>query len=512
MSYVTTKALAVVNDAISTITNYATSNTDSQPLNDSTKDQKLQESYIDFKVKIGIDFGTDGLGLAFALKGDDNIKIYNQQSDKHKHYSYASKIKTQILFNDTNKAISFGNDAKQMYKKLTKKEIHSWKLFQRFKPLLEDVLQDTEHDDMKSNDNTNNIQELTAINGGKCELETVFIAMFQHLHNEAKNYIQTLTSDEISNEEIQWIIAMPGIWSQKTCNRMKEFILKSGLVYKYIKNQCKMVWESDCAILSIQNNLCVSNKNQNDEKTDEKQPLFMKGDKYILIDAGAVIVDISVCQIVNKFTIKELIPPRGGYWGSYFIDDQYIQLLEHIFSGEWITEFKKQRPDIYGEIIHNFQTVKMSFFEDENETIYDCPLPNDFCEFLEEKCFLENCQVEDKVNQAFRKINFVDECLEIDVCIWKKMFDSMIIEIIKDISEILQLSELNGCSYKYLCLTGGFVSSKYFQFKMEQEFGLNSKYKLQLIIVKKPIIAEGAVYMSNINFIKEQHLNNKIDL
>ena len=44
--------------------------------------------------------------------------------------------------------------------------------------------------------------------------------------------------------------------------------------------------------------------------------------------------------------------PSGGPWGSCYIDDQYILLLEKIFTGEWINEFKAQYPNGFLEIIN----------------------------------------------------------------------------------------------------------------------------------------------------------------
>ena len=107
------------------------------------------------------------------------------------------------------------------------------------------------------------------------------------------------------------IITVPAIWNDDAKNKMKEWIIKAGLVNKNIKNQCKIVYEPDCASLAIKYDGNIR---------------FEKGDKYILIDAGGGTVDIAFHQVLGQFGIKEIHHPSGGPWGGCYIDDQYIQI------------------------------------------------------------------------------------------------------------------------------------------------------------------------------------------
>ena len=49
--------------------------------------------------------------------------------------------------------------------------------------------------------------------------------------------------DEIMDDEIQWILTVPAIWSESAKNKMKDWIIKAGLVDATIKNQCIIVYE-----------------------------------------------------------------------------------------------------------------------------------------------------------------------------------------------------------------------------------------------------------------------------
>ena len=50
-------------------------------------------------------------------------------------------------------------------------------------------------------------------------------------------------------------------------------------------------------------------------------------------------MDVACHQIMSNFSIKEIVHSTGGKWESCYIDDQYIELLQQIFSKKWMDEF-----------------------------------------------------------------------------------------------------------------------------------------------------------------------------
>ena len=79
--------------------------------------------------------------------------------------------------------------------------------------------------------------------------------------------------------------------------------------------------------------------------------------------------------------------PSGGPWGSCYIDDQYIKMLAQIFGKEVMEEFQREHPNVYVELIHNFQAAKATFWEKESEDAHNCRVPEDFVCFLEDRLF-----------------------------------------------------------------------------------------------------------------------------
>ena len=78
---------------------------------------KLPRTYSEsckFKLCIAIDFGTDGIGVAYAYNNDIHVQDkWNAKSQ----YSVKEKPKTIILLDENANAIGFGMDAKEKFSK-----------------------------------------------------------------------------------------------------------------------------------------------------------------------------------------------------------------------------------------------------------------------------------------------------------------------------------------------------------------------------------------------------------
>ena len=207
--------------------------------------------------------------------------------------------------------------------------------------------------------------------------------------------------------------------------------------------------------------------------------------------------DIACHELLDGAGVIEILHPSGGTWGSFYIDDQYVKLLEDIFSKEWIDQFKKNIQAYTQKQLIIFRKQNSSFINSEAETL-NCELPYDFLNFIEDT-ITDDTEIEEVVgNFKFGgKANMVsleDEYLVINVNIWRSMFDHVINPTISHIHDLLSNDKMDGC--KYLCLVGGLSTSPYFQYKMEKELGTESKYKLEMIVPIRPVlcVCEGAAY------------------
>ena len=344
---------------------------------------------------------------------------------------------------------------------------------------------------------------MTAANGKRYSSEMVFVAAFQNIYKEAKRFLKKKKIKNIEDNEIQWIVTVPAIWNDAAKYMMEKWATQAGLVNENISNQCKIVYEPDCASLFIQQVMMYKqkqNQNEDNKENDENKEYkaWKKGEKYILVDAGGGTTDIACHQLLDGAGVIEILHPSGGAWGSCYIDDQYVKLLQDIFSTEWINEFKKEHPSIYTETIDNFQKAKQQFYKNSEAETLNCELPYDFLNFIED-VVEDDTEVEEIVSD-FKfggKANMVsldDEYLVINTKIWRSMFDHVINPSISHIHGLLSNDKMDGC--KYLCLVGGLSTSRYFQYRMQKEFGAESEYQLEIIVPIRPVlcVCEGAAY------------------
>eukprot|EP01084_Bolivina_argentea_P021873 40658_1 len=320
-----------------------------------------------FDVTIAIDFGTDGLGVAYALPNSNQIHVHDKW--KTKKYGSIVKPKTILLFDDNFNLVNVGMDAKLVYIDLPNQR-DEWMLFERFKMSLfeqhpeKNIQELNSNDDMKQStaitDRKIGIKDtLTAANGKTVSSEKVFVAVFKHIQELCKKYLTKKIQIKNMYNNIQWIITVPAIWNDEAKNKMKQWAIKAGLVNEELNNNCRIVYESDCASLAIQYHMKDSSsvlydvvkqkkRKKNEEKYDDcidkgsesqmnNDYKLETGDKYILIDAGGGTVDIACHEIIGEFGVNEIYHPSGGKWGSIYIDDEFAKLLNTIFSTEWMS-------------------------------------------------------------------------------------------------------------------------------------------------------------------------------
>eukprot|EP01084_Bolivina_argentea_P086475 156312_1 len=152
--------------------------------------EKNKAENVVFKISVGIDFGTDGLGLAYSIKDSDgNTKVYVHDNWKTKNFGRTSKPKAIILLNEMGDVCKTGLDAKHIYNSFDGDERHTYLLFDRFKMAL---YKEQLGDEKESYNNVrlfiNN--ELTAINGKKYSSEKIFIKVFQHVGKISMKYLK----------------------------------------------------------------------------------------------------------------------------------------------------------------------------------------------------------------------------------------------------------------------------------------------------------------------------------
>ena len=567
-----------------------------------------------FKVVVGIDFGTDGSGIAWAVNdGNEEVFVDQEINDNAKFVDL--KTKTNILLDENGEFIAFGREATEQYIRQFEdesddedddqndkkpKKSASWLYFSQFKMALykkaikKQALitrggpggnneEDKNDDDDKKDDKykTDIKTNLTAANGKKLPSRTVFIAALKFMKEHAFKMFAKKNVEIKDKKEIKWVLTVPAIWSDKSKGLMEQWAIEAGLITNNkVLNQLVICYEPDCASISIQNEIKdykklleqkknKNNNNNNDENVDKdkedkpkpKQPkqYLTAGEKYLLLDLGGGTADIACHQVIDDFSVKEVYQPSGGMflllcddifflrlicslnimyiiynvyimtgaWGSSYIDKHFTRLLTDLFPAGWLQKFQGQRPSDYTILMNNFRRSKESFYArdkqnknsadpsiigaESKEQSHNITLPVEFIEFLETELEeynklqqVKNKERYDTISEYIEKQSFLgtpgkwrlnDDKLELDYAIWKQLFDEVVDQIIDHCKNLLKMETLKNKQCKYICLVGGFSSSKYLQSRIMYELGIKSDYRLIVIVPKRPSLSvvDGAV-------------------
>ena len=119
--------------------------------------------------------------------------------------------------------------------------------------------------------------KLESKDGRQLESSIIFIEAFKFMKQTifntfAKNNISINKENPI--KDIQWILTVPAIWSDRAKDKMERWAQMAGLVDENTFNHLRIVYECDCASIACQY-----------DAEDEKS--FQPEERYIVIDAGA---------------------------------------------------------------------------------------------------------------------------------------------------------------------------------------------------------------------------------
>ena len=471
--------------------------------------------------------------------------------------------------------------------------------------------------------------KLTAMNGKQMDASTVFIEAFKHI----KEIVMTKLNAHADKKgidvdikdiyDIQWIVTVPAIWDDTAKDKMITWIEMAGLIDKKIEDHCLLKYEPDCASLSLQYQIIKNKMNQTELKDnnssvkpvindikedvglnapssvhnfkvfdDNKDNIdYLKGKKYILIDAGGGTVDIACHEFMDNFGVKELFYPTGGPWGDMYVDIAFEHIIQHLL-GSLYTKVKKINEEQTIHSISQYYTNKITFSNFISNTFGKQTLQrihnlsnNVYYDILEKHRenntdhasiaymlyganILENIQNEDqsayfdmlrefkqkkrclknlddntifeieceefidgikaklgnikrnRLQNMIKKyeyqgnkncFSFTNKTIGIKGVIWKTyLYNPIMKEVIDHVKELLSKDIMEKCSYMYL--VGGYSKTQYFQNRINEEFGQNSQYKIDVIIPHSPLlsIVDGAARMGLFKNKKREYVQIRI--
>ncbi|XP_053399788.1 heat shock 70 kDa protein 12B-like [Mercenaria mercenaria] len=394
-----------------------------------------------------IDFGTTYSGYAFQVRADfesDPLKI---KAHTWSSSTVSQKTPTCILFDKDQRFHSFGYDAEQKYNELAAAgETWNWYFFKRFKMLLykdealtrETVLKDDKGLDMPA--------------------MTVFTASIKFLKDHMIKACEAANTG-VRPEEIHWVITVPAIWTDSA----KQFMREAAINAEIHTDKISLSLEPEaaslfCRYLPVER---VDGVNQTAIRS------FSIGDKYMILDCGGGTVDITVHEIQEDSTLKELAKANGGEFGGTQVDEKFIQLLNEVFGPDVMEVIQQRYRDDYLDVMQSFE-IKKRRVSPEFTGLETFQIPLSFTSTYRE---LNNMDIEKSTSipkHPKGKITFNKDKMRVDAEVVKDFFTDVCDQISGIAKEYYQ--SVSEHKIEKILMVGGFSESQMLQDKVRKAF------------------------------------------
>ena len=309
------------------------------------------------------------------------------------------------------------------------------------------------------------------------------IIIKEYLNVLKTNILKDESIKNIDNKDIRWIITLPSILNKENQKFMKDIIKDLDM-----KNY-EIISESDAASLGI--------------FYDENIKEFLIKDKaYMIINIDLFNTEIIINKILDdKYNLRELIPSStytNDNNGSYFINGEIINILEHVFGPEDINDKKNNDYDNWQITLDDIEKKKLSINDNMSE---DLDIITEFSKGYKKYILqnvwdidYQNYKIKNEKGKVFIPLEYLKKLIH-------DMSNNIIEEaeyLIKSIDEKIDL----------IIVTGEFSQSKVFQNNLIRNFG-KSYNLLFLDDFEKTIMKGAAIYGFKPNKIKKLKKKDK---
>lgn len=302
-----------------------------------------------------IDFGTTYSGYAFSTKAEfmrDPLSINSNQTWNAGTRRLCSlKTPTCLLLDQEKKFLAFGYEAEDKYTELVMDDKHAdFYYFEHFKM------------NLHNNPHLDSQLILENMTGKPVAALDVFALSLEALKNYLFQLIQTQGAD-IKSNEIQWVLTVPAIWTDKAKQFMRKSAEKAGIP----SNQLLIALEPEAA--SIYYQYWISKTRSLTYESDDQDDDVPN--RYMIVDIGGGTADLTVHEKLDDGTLKEICRSNGDSCGGLNVNRAYIKMLEYIM--------KLQKPlkdeltsinlEDYLDLMRDFEAAKRVFVPNKTEKI-----------------------------------------------------------------------------------------------------------------------------------------------
>ncbi|XP_062582494.1 heat shock 70 kDa protein 12A-like [Saccostrea cucullata] len=432
------------------------------------------------------DFGTTYSGYAYSFKSDW-AKVHMNKWEGGQLSSF--KAPTALLLNPDKSFNSFGFEAEKTYSEIATdgdeegRTCKEYYFFHRFKMMLKTTLTQRVHRETMCKDE----------NDREMEAMPIFTLSIKYLKDHLMKEIEKrFLVEEITLDDINFILTVPAIWDDSAKMFMREAAVKAGLPDKQL--QIALEPEAASIYCHLMHFDAVEKQKGKGNWTREM------GLKYMVVDLGGGTADITVHQLQENGTLAEVVPASGGDWGGTCVDEAYKNFLEDIFGKTVMKTFKYDLEYVldYIEFWQNFEIKKREQVISKISHLVHLLIPIALTEIFKEqtnKKGMHDAIMKALIKESTHKnedITSLQGKLELPIESYQKFFTPTIEKLVDHLSKMFR--EEVGPGVDVILMVGGFSECELVQEKLAKHFGnkrLVIPYQAGLAVLK------GAVFFGH---------------
>ncbi|KAJ8396530.1 hypothetical protein AAFF_G00015960 [Aldrovandia affinis] len=206
---------------------------------------------------------------------------------------------------------------------------------------------------------------IPAKNGKPLPALQVFSESLRYLKDHALSTISKETfSTQFTASDVTWVLTVPAIWDAAAKQFMREAATQAGLVSEVNSDKLILALEPEAASVWCKQlpreGFVSEGKGDN---TFNQSP----GLQYVTVDCGGGTIDITVHEVQQNGSLKELLTASGGGWGGTHVDQEFKAFLKEIFNhGVW-GRYEREHPGELQKMMYQFSTQKCTSEEQDLE-------------------------------------------------------------------------------------------------------------------------------------------------
>jgi len=176
-------------------------------------------------------------------------------------------------------------------------------------------------------------------------------------------------------------------------------------------------------------------------------------------------VDITVQEVQEDGSLKQVYMANGGDWGGTKVDNAFEEFLVSLVTREVFDRFKTEHRDAYLDIFREFEIKKRTITPDlDHKVTFKIPIAMN--ELYQE---FKGLSLKESARQTSKKMAWIGDKLRVDASEAKNLFNDACDSIVQHVEMIFDQPDAAGTTV--ILMVGGFSESPMLRHAVKSRFG-----------------------------------------